>query len=59
MVLCPKCGNPVRYINAARGDDIFMVDAEPENLIGETGRILTGYRMHKCPEKKEEETDGK
>jgi ssDNA-binding Zn-finger/Zn-ribbon topoisomerase 1 len=50
MVICPDCGKPVRYINAARGEDIFMVDVEPETLIGETGRIITGYREHKCPE---------
>jgi hypothetical protein len=50
MVICPYCGKPVRYINAARGEDIFMVDVKPETLIGETGRIITGYREHKCPE---------
>jgi hypothetical protein len=27
-----------------------MVDVEPQNLIGENGRVLTGYRDHKCPE---------
>jgi hypothetical protein len=27
-----------------------MVDADPQNLIGESGRVLTGYREHKCPE---------
>jgi hypothetical protein len=40
----------VRYITASRGDNIYMVDAEPDTLIGESGRILTGYREHKCPE---------
>jgi hypothetical protein len=58
MVVCPKCGKPVRYISAARGDGIFMVEVEPESLIGETGRILTGYREHKCPENKKEKPDG-
>jgi phage FluMu protein Com len=58
-VKCPSCGKLVRYINAARGDGIFIVEAEPDTLIGETGRILNGYREHKCPKNKEEETDGK
>jgi hypothetical protein len=49
-VKCPSCGRPVRYKNAARGDGIYMVDAEPRNFIGENGRVLTGYREHKCPE---------
>jgi hypothetical protein len=59
MVICPSCGELVRYINAARGEGIFMVEAEPQNFIGENGRVLTGYREHKCPENKEEKTDGK
>jgi ssDNA-binding Zn-finger/Zn-ribbon topoisomerase 1 len=58
-IKCPSCGKPVRYINAARGDRIFMVEAEPDTLIGETGRILKGYREHKCPENKEGKADGK
>jgi ssDNA-binding Zn-finger/Zn-ribbon topoisomerase 1 len=58
VVICPQCGKPVRYISAARGGDIFMVETEPETLIGETGRILTGYREHNCPENKEEKADG-
>jgi hypothetical protein len=49
-VKCPSCGKPVRYINAARGDGIYMVDVEPQNFIGENGRVLAGYREHKCPE---------
>jgi hypothetical protein len=52
VVICPDCSRPVRYINAARGEDIYMVDADPVNLIGESGRILMGYRAHKCPEGK-------
>ena len=62
MVVCHKCGGKVRYINAARGDVIFMVDTEPEHLIGETGRVLTGYREHKCPARPNlavEKNDGK
>jgi ssDNA-binding Zn-finger/Zn-ribbon topoisomerase 1 len=59
MVICPDCGKPVRYINAARGEGIFMVEAEPETLIGDNGRVLIGYREHKCPEDKKEKTDGK
>jgi hypothetical protein len=51
-VKCSSCGKPVRYISAARGDGIFIVEAEPDTLIGESGRILTGYREHKCPESK-------
>jgi hypothetical protein len=57
MVICPDCGKPVRYISAARGEDIYMVNVEPESLIGETGRILTGHREHKCPEAKEKKDD--
>lgn len=52
MIICEKCGKPVRYIAAARSvssEGIFMVDAVPEELISERGRILTGYRVHKCP----------
>lgn len=48
MVICPDCGNPIRYINAARGNGVYMVNVDPESLIGETGRILTGFREHKC-----------
>jgi hypothetical protein len=60
MVICPDCGRPVRYINSARGNGIYIVDVEPQNFIGENGRALTGYREHKCPENKaEEKTDGK
>jgi hypothetical protein len=42
----------VRYINAARGEDIYMVDMDPINLVSESGRVLTGYQVHKCPEGK-------
>ena len=58
-VKCPACGKLVRYINAARGDGIYMVEAESETLIGDNGRLLKGFREHKCPEDKKEKTDGK
>jgi hypothetical protein len=48
MVVCPDCGRPVRYITAPRGEEIFKVDMEPETLIGEKGRVLTGFRVHSC-----------
>ncbi|MDR1902385.1 MAG: hypothetical protein LBQ88_08925 [Treponema sp.] len=32
-VICPDCGRPVRYINAARGEDIYMVDVDTINLV--------------------------
>jgi hypothetical protein len=52
-VVCEKCGQPVRYIAAARSvspDGIFVVNAEPQELINESGRIIKGFRQHKCPE---------
>jgi hypothetical protein len=53
MVVCSGCGRPVRYITSARREEVYMVDVEPETLIGETGKIITGYREHKCLEAEE------
>ena len=50
-VICPKCGEPIRYINASRNlnpDGIFVVDPQPRELISERGRIITGYNVHVC-----------
>jgi hypothetical protein len=62
VVVCHKCGQEIRYINAMRGDGIFIVDTDPDHLIGETGRVLTGYREHRCPARLNpavEKNDGK
>ena len=53
MVTCPKCNKPIRYITAARSvspDGIFVVDLEPQDLISDKGRIITGYQRHECTE---------
>jgi uncharacterized protein YbaR (Trm112 family) len=51
MLVCPACNKPIRYINAAHTvepDGIFVVDAEPQTLISEKGRVISGYREHQC-----------
>jgi hypothetical protein len=53
MIVCEKCGKPVRYIAAASLNGIFMVDLVKQELISEKGRIITGYKEHKCKEDKE------
>ena len=56
MQSCPDCGAAVRYIAASHtvtrkgGDGVFTVEAQPITIIGERGRPLTGYRIHKCGE---------
>ena len=56
MQSCPNCGAALRYIPASHsvtrngGDGIYTVEAEPVTLIGERGRPITGYRIHKCGE---------
>ena len=70
MQACPKCGAALRYIPASYtairkgGDGVFTVDAEPMTLVGERGRLLTGYRIHKCGDNsgassESKEADGK
>jgi hypothetical protein len=54
MVKCPKCGVEIRYITAAPSlgsNGIIAVDVKQEELISETGRVLRGYRAHRCREK--------
>jgi len=51
MVICPKCGKQIRYINASmhkNPDKIFVVDPQPWELINERGRIVTGFLPHSC-----------
>ena len=51
MVVCPKCGEKIRYINASRSMDpekVFIVDPEPVNLINNNGRPVTGFFPHVC-----------
>jgi len=47
-VVCPDCGEEVKFIPSHGRQGIFMVDTESDTLIGEKGRVLTGYRVHKC-----------
>jgi hypothetical protein len=58
MVKCPKCRKEIRYITSERGQPI-PVDDKICCLITETGRIIRGYKEHKCPEKIETGNDGK
>jgi len=53
-VICPDCGEEVKFIVSHGKHGVFMVDTEAESLIGETGRVLTGYRVHKCRKSKKE-----
>jgi hypothetical protein len=57
MIKCPKCGKEIRYITAERGQPI-PVDDKICRLIAETGRIIHGYKEHKCPEKAETDNGG-
>lgn len=51
--ICPTCGAEIRYIvtaystNTANGG-ITPVEICEEELITERGRIVRGYRAHKC-----------
>jgi hypothetical protein len=51
MVICPKCGKQIRYINASKvidRDKIYIVDPQPKEIISEGGWVLTGYSLHTC-----------
>jgi len=51
VVVCPKCGEKIRYINASKSMDpekVFIVDPEPINLINNNGRPITGFFPHTC-----------
>jgi len=51
VVVCPKCGEKIRYINASRSLDpekVFIVNPEPVNLINNNGRPVTGFFPHVC-----------
>jgi len=51
MVVCPKCGEKIRYINASRSinpEKVYVVDPEPHELISDMGRVLKGYIPHNC-----------
>jgi hypothetical protein len=51
MVVCPKCGEKIRYINASRSmnpEKVFIINPEPHQLISEAGRVITGYFPHIC-----------
>lgn len=54
MQECPNCGVELRYIPAARRvaaeQGIYTVDAESITIVNEHGRLVTGYRQHKCGE---------
>jgi hypothetical protein len=66
MQSCPKCGKPLRYIPASgpitseSGESgVYTVEADPVTLISERGRIITGYRIHKCGGISNGDKDGK
>lgn len=51
MVVCPKCGEKIRYINASRSmnpEKVFIVDPEPREMISNVGRLITGFFPHIC-----------
>jgi hypothetical protein len=51
MVVCPECGQEIRYISAAPsmgGNGIIPVEVRGEELITESGRKVRGYRAHIC-----------
>ena len=54
MLQCPSCGAEIRYLVGAPSSGYagqpIAVDIAPKTLIGETGRLLIGYTVHKCPE---------
>jgi hypothetical protein len=51
MVVCSHCGKEILYITAPGIDGkVYAVDTVERRLISRTGRVLTGYPEHKCPE---------
>jgi hypothetical protein len=52
MVKCSLCGKEIIYKTAAPSlgnNGIIAVDPSPEELISDSGRLLRGYKRHKCP----------
>ncbi len=55
-VKCPACGGDIRYIVTApslraKNNGLVAVEPREEELYTEKGRLVRGYRIHKCPEK--------
>jgi hypothetical protein len=51
MVVCPKCGERIRFINASKSmnpEKVFIVDPEPREIISNMGRVITGFFPHVC-----------
>jgi len=49
MVICPKCGEEIRYINSASNrEGMFVVNPTPHEIISERGRVVKGFFPHAC-----------
>jgi hypothetical protein len=52
--ICPGCGRDVRYIVTAPSlhvgnNGLIAVETIEEELITEKGRLVQGFKRHKCP----------
>jgi hypothetical protein len=52
-VKCPSCGRDIRYVVAAPSlhagnNGLIAVETREEELITEKGRLVLGFKRHKC-----------
>ena len=47
MLICPKCKKEIKYI-ASKDGEVLMLDIDLQTLVTEKGRIVQGYKIHKC-----------
>jgi hypothetical protein len=54
-VKCPSCGRDIRYVVAAPSlhagnNGLIAVETREEELLTEKGRLVRGFKRHKCRE---------
>jgi len=55
VILCEHCGAMIRYISAADGAKVFKCDNNETFLIGESGSVRKGYKIHECEKNKDKD----
>lgn len=47
MLICHKCKKEIKYIVSTDGK-VLMLDIDLQTVVTEKGRIVQGYKIHKC-----------
>lgn len=57
--ICPECGAKIRCIPSVYGDSVYDCEPEKTVIISDMGRRHSGYRLHVCREREDEQKDSR